>query len=108
MPEDRMLMIAGSTSDMIFGGLKARLDGKRFIGGVASESIEVLRKVIQMAADDHFHPVIDRCYDFSQMVAAHAHVDTGHKKGNVVVTVTTDIQSQRRMVPTLPNVIASR
>jgi NADPH:quinone reductase-like Zn-dependent oxidoreductase len=108
MPKGRMLMIAGSTSDMIFGVLKARLDGKRFIGGVASESVEVLRKVVQMAADGHFHPVIDRCYDFSQMVAAHAHVDTGHKKGNVVVTVTTDIQSQRRVVPTLPNVIASR
>ncbi|NOX41316.1 MAG: NAD(P)-dependent alcohol dehydrogenase [Alphaproteobacteria bacterium] len=108
VPNGRMLMIAGSTSDIIFGGLKARLDGKRLIGGVASESVEVLRKVVQMASDGHFHPVIDRCYDFSQMMAAHAHVDTGHKKGNVVVTVTAEILSQRRVVPTLPTVVASR
>ncbi len=87
VPRGRMLMIAGSTSDMFLGALKARLKGKRLIGGVASESVEVLRKVVQMAADGHFRPVIDRCFDFSQMIAAHAHVDTGHKKGNVVVTL---------------------
>ncbi len=89
-PHGRMLMIAGSANDMIFGALKARRDGKRFIGGVASESVVILSKVVQMAAEGHFHPVIDRCYDFSQMVAAHAHVDTGHKKGNVVVKITTE------------------
>lgn len=85
VPRGRMLLIAGSTSDMFLGALKARLKGKRLIGGVASESVDVLRKVVQMAADGYFRPVIDRCFDFSQMIAAHAHVDTGHKKGNVVV-----------------------
>ena len=85
VPRGRMLLIAGSTLDMFLGALKARLKGKRLIGGVASESVEVLRKVVQMAADGHFRPVIDRCFDFSQMIAAHVHVDTGHKKGNVVV-----------------------
>jgi hypothetical protein len=29
------------------------------------------------------------------MIAAHAHVDTGHKKGNVVVTVASDAKSGR-------------
>jgi NADPH:quinone reductase-like Zn-dependent oxidoreductase len=67
--------------------LKARLRGKRLIGGVSSESVDILRKVVDLAADGDFHPVIDRSFDFSQMIAAHAHVDTGHKKGNVVVTV---------------------
>ena len=92
-PNGRMLMIAGSTSDMIFGGLKARLNGKRFIAGVASEAVEILQKVVDLTADGHFHPVIDRCYDFSQMIAAHTHVDTGHKKGNVVVTVAQGVTS---------------
>ena len=91
----RMLLIAGNTSDMIFGWLKARLHGKRLIGGVASEAIEVLRKVVELTADGHFHPVIDRSFDFSQMVAAHAHVDTGHKKGNEVITVALDTKSHR-------------
>ena len=94
VPRGRMLLIAGSTLDMFLGALKARLKGKRLIGGVASESVEVLRKVVQMAADGHFRPVIDRCFDFSQMIAAHAHVDTGHKKGNVVVTLNSQNNDQ--------------
>jgi NADPH:quinone reductase-like Zn-dependent oxidoreductase len=83
----RMILIAGKTSDMILGSLKARFRGKRMIGGVASESVEILMKAVQLVAEGHFHPVIDRCFDFSQMIAAHSHVDTGHKKGNVVVRV---------------------
>ena len=98
-PSGRMLMIAGSTSDMILGGIKARLCGKRLIAGVASESIDILQKVVDLTAEGHFHPVIDRCFDFSQMIAAHTHVDTGHKKGNVVVTVAAEILSQSRLVP---------
>ncbi|WP_373635036.1 NAD(P)-dependent alcohol dehydrogenase [Yoonia sp. SS1-5] len=84
-PGGRMLLIAGSTSDMIFGGLKARLRGKRLIGGVATESREILQAVVDLTAAGAFHPVIDRCFAADQMIAAHAHVDTGHKKGNVVV-----------------------
>jgi NADPH:quinone reductase-like Zn-dependent oxidoreductase len=31
--------------------------------------------------------VIDRSYSFEEIVEAHRHVDQGHKRGNVVVTV---------------------
>lgn len=95
VPNGRILLIAGGTSDMIFGWLKARLRGKRLVGGVASESVDILRKVVDLAADGSFHPVIDRSFDFSQMIAAHAHVDTGHKKGNVVVTINVSVSSRR-------------
>ncbi len=32
-------------------------------------------------------PVIDRSYSMAQIIEAHHYVDTGHKKGNVVITV---------------------
>ena len=83
----KMVLIAGITSDMFLGGMKARLTGKKMVGGVASEHRDILEAVVELAALGVLQPVIDRNYTFDDMKAAHAHVDTGHKKGNVVVTV---------------------
>ena len=32
-------------------------------------------------------PVIDSTYTFDQYKAAHQHVDTGHKRGNVILSI---------------------
>jgi len=41
----------------------------------------------ELAARGELRPVIDRTYDLGDIVDAHRYVDTGHKRGNVVVTV---------------------
>lgn len=43
----------------------------------------------ELAGATAIRPVIDRCYRLEQMAGAHRHVDGGHKKGNVAVTVST-------------------
>jgi NADPH:quinone reductase-like Zn-dependent oxidoreductase len=86
-PGGKMVLIAGKTSDMLLGGLKAALKGKKMVGGVASEHRDILQAVVDLAASGAFKPVIDRSYAFDDMKAAHAHVDSRRKRGNVVVTV---------------------
>ncbi len=41
----------------------------------------------QLAESGELRPVIDRVYSLDEMVEAHRYVDLGHKKGNVVVTL---------------------
>ncbi len=44
-----------------------------------------LGEILQLAADGGFAPVMDRTYPLSDLVDAHRYVETGRKRGNVVV-----------------------
>jgi NADPH:quinone reductase-like Zn-dependent oxidoreductase len=69
-------------------GLLARPRGtKRSIGGPASERPEYIAEIARLAEARVLRPMVDKVYRFSQLARAHEHVDTGRKRGSVVVNV---------------------
>jgi NADPH:quinone reductase-like Zn-dependent oxidoreductase len=83
----RLLKILGGMPDLLSALWAPMMGSKRVIAGQAEERPEYVRQLAELARDGALRPVIDRRYHFAQMAEAHAYVETGHKRGSVVVSV---------------------
>ena len=72
----------------VFGSKKAKIatTGLR----PAPEKVKDLNLLKELMEAGTIIPVIDRCYSLDEIIEAHRYVDTGHKKGNVVITINHD------------------
>ena len=58
--------------------------------GSPTPTMENLILLKTLAEANQIKPVIDRCYPLERIVEAHKYVETGHKKGNVAISISHD------------------
>jgi NADPH:quinone reductase-like Zn-dependent oxidoreductase len=87
-PGGRLLLVASGLAQVLGAGSKP--DGKSVIAGPGEDAIEHVLFLKHLAEAGVFKPVIDQCLPLEQIVKAHRRVDTGRKKGSVVVLISSD------------------
>lgn len=79
----KLVIVSGGLNDLLRGIWPP--NKITVIQGVCSETVENLQYIRQLFDDGKAKVVIDKTYPFDDIADAHRHVDSGHKKGSVVV-----------------------
>lgn len=87
----RLLMVLGGLPDMLQIPWVLMTRNKKIIAGPAGGRAEDLHFLADLAEKGEFKPVIDRQYPFEQIAEAHRYVETGRKKGNIVIPLNQNI-----------------
>ncbi len=80
----RLVLVLASLGQLLW---PAKTGSKRTIVGVAPEKADDLRVLAELAEAGALTPVIDAEFPLAQAARAHARVDSGHKRGNVVLRI---------------------
>ena len=83
----KVLLASAGLGTMIGGGFRSTFSKKKIQSGVIKETSEDMNYFKEMMEEGKLKAVIDRIYTLKQISEAHAYVDKGHKKGNVIIAV---------------------
>lgn len=84
-PRGRLLMVLATLPEMLRAPWINRTSPHRVVIGPAAERVDDLRALVAMAADGRFTPLIDARFSLDDIALAHARVETGRKRGSVLI-----------------------
>lgn len=90
-PGGALLLVIADLKGMLRAPLQSRRSGKRVTAGGVEYRSEDLAFLVDLAESGQYQAVSDRSYELSDIVEAHRYVDTGRKKGNVIVRVSAGV-----------------
>jgi len=82
-----LLLASAGIGTMIGGSVKSMFIKKKIVSGVIKETVKDMNFFKQLIEKGNLKAVIDRTYPLEQIAEAHAYVDKGHKKGNVIISI---------------------
>lgn len=86
-PGGALLLVVTSLTGMLRASRERKRSGKLVTFAGAPITSEDLASIVRLAESGEYRPVVDRTFDFAEVVAAHRYVDTGRKRGNVVLRI---------------------
>jgi NADPH:quinone reductase-like Zn-dependent oxidoreductase len=86
-PNGRLALVAADLPTILAALVRPRRGGRRVIVGVAPEGRDALERIVDLWSSGVIVPPLERVFPFDEIAAAHAFVESGTKRGNVVVCV---------------------
>lgn len=86
--DGRLLLVSGGLMDALGAPGVALTSKQRVVAGPAAWNSQDLQLIVGLAESGKFRPIIDRVCDYRQVQEAHHYVDSGRKRGNVILSWT--------------------
>lgn len=84
-PGGALLLVVSDLAGLLRAGRRSRTSGTHVSASVGPYRAEDLAFLVDLAESGRYRPVVERTYDLADVAEAHRLVDTGRKRGNVVL-----------------------